>query len=1011
MGKKLIESVQALPAALPIEYEQAPKKKIKLRLFGFLVGVTLTTIAAIANPSTALATAATPDVSNSVELTAKEGSATIVEHDDGSGTNQVSTIGTEAELKFTNDLDSYTRVTTENTETGDKTEQLYRTEDEQTITLPKDAPTPDPSKVEKTESEQKEGDTQKVTKEVVPSENAIQKAIDKAMESLTNSSKSITISVAAGEYNGNITIDSSKATAVTDTNFWETFVLNLVADDAYTKPSDASTLIDQSTFNANSKGLVHVNGSITINGVTVQIVGVYFSDSSTTTVDGRTVTIIGTVKDDTVVVVLSGSGAAIVKTGDGNDVVTVSGKADSAASSPENNTVQISTGKGDDIINVDLSAANNAQNIEVDGEEGHNRLHFTGTLKKIEDNQTSNNKVELDSNGDPTVELENSDSKILKMVMSNIQDFTDDLKNKQEVELKLTDATQNGDIWVFSLDKPFTNYVFKVAESAGFTVKQDGLLILGNLRFDTNAGFLCNVLIQPGEHEYGVKNVTADGLNLYIKGRQLTIFGIVVAQIITIEAYDEDINLRASETFVADIPLLGDQVKDQEISIIDINTKVFIKVVENAKVIATGSVFMSASAKLTHGWIPSAGYNFVTVKIGDVFIIIDGEVTAGGRLQAKAEQEVKIEVSNKDLAEYYVPLTVSVVISETGVKVGEKAVVKASSSVELTAKTNISITAKTTAGKLPLSIAVGVVVVDTYVEVEGSVESTNDNINISATGIVKLIASATGKVAETKETTGTGDKDDQGNEKDTKTDSSANNYGGYVAVSVVIQDVWVKIIGGGTLTAGGDITLTAKADERVTTKAIANDPNASKGKSSDGSSDGKSDSDGNSMKKVTDALGSIFKVLKEKFTGKEDKLDKAENGLASTNGNKITAENIDNGAVSASQRAKSGETVSVKVNPNDGYKLGSLTATYLLPGDTSYTTITINASNGKYSFTMPDAEVTLKASWVALASGETTPPSNDDDSPYGEGKKDNNLTDALDGGTNGSDGSSDTKTF
>ena len=68
-----------------------------------------------------------------------------------------------------------------------------------------------------------------------------------------------------------------------------------------------------------------------------------------------------------------------------------------------------------------------------------------------------------------------------------------------------------------------------------------------------------------------------------------------------------------------------------------------------------------------------------------------------------------------------------------------------------------------------------------------------------------------------------------------------------------------------------------------------------------------------------------------------------------------------NGTVSVSPRnASKGATVTITVTPNEGYVLGTLTAT-----DANGDTISLtNAGNGKYTFTMPSSKVTISATFV-----------------------------------------------
>ncbi len=74
----------------------------------------------------------------------------------------------------------------------------------------------------------------------------------------------------------------------------------------------------------------------------------------------------------------------------------------------------------------------------------------------------------------------------------------------------------------------------------------------------------------------------------------------------------------------------------------------------------------------------------------------------------------------------------------------------------------------------------------------------------------------------------------------------------------------------------------------------------------------------------------------------------------------VTAAESADGTVSVSpEKAKSGSTVTVAVTPDEGYKLDKLVVT-----DADGKTITVTAKDGKYTFTMPASEVSVKASFV-----------------------------------------------
>lgn len=83
-------------------------------------------------------------------------------------------------------------------------------------------------------------------------------------------------------------------------------------------------------------------------------------------------------------------------------------------------------------------------------------------------------------------------------------------------------------------------------------------------------------------------------------------------------------------------------------------------------------------------------------------------------------------------------------------------------------------------------------------------------------------------------------------------------------------------------------------------------------------------------------------------------------GGSSTPTYAITVEPVQNGSVSVQpQKAAPGDTVTVTVQPDQGYKLGKLTVT-----DGNGKAISVTAADGKYTFVMPQSRVTVKADFV-----------------------------------------------
>ncbi|MBQ6692726.1 MAG: hypothetical protein IJN00_05280, partial [Clostridia bacterium] len=406
------------------------------------------------------------DVGVTSPLTPKEGEAAIVEHDTGEGENQVGEIleevkaldPTAEDLVFENDLPSYTHTVEKNVVSGETVSDIYTlTETGQIIELPENAPVPDDVQSEVLEPL---GDVQ-TTVTVTNSDNAIQKAVEKALTALDADSKSVTVSVAAGEYDGDIVVYSSAFAGGVD---WDEFTLYILAEDSYEAPETEDGLIDKDQITANSEGKAHVNGNITVEGINVVLAGLYMALDKIITAKDASVDVYGTAGNDSINITLSGDASANVYGGEGNDTVTVTGTGGASDSEDENsaynteNEVGIYGGEGDDTMIVDIAAANNTPKVEADGGEGTDRLHFTGSLMKDGEGST----VEYDALGSPVIELKNSDENLVKMTVANVENFTDALKNKKEVEVTIdclkTDENGKTVIVINTDNTPFVNY-------------------------------------------------------------------------------------------------------------------------------------------------------------------------------------------------------------------------------------------------------------------------------------------------------------------------------------------------------------------------------------------------------------------------------------------------------------------------------------------------------------------------------------------------------------------------
>ena len=235
---------------------------------------------------------------------------------------------------------------------------------------------------------------------VTESQNAIQKAVDDALKRVTDTSiKSITITVADGEYNGDVTISSDKVGAG---KLSDDFTLYILSEGSHAPADESTNIIDKTTINAEAGTGANVNGSIIINNINTILVGLYFSKGRTIDVTGtdkNKITVFGTKGNDNISLNIKGDVEAKVDSGAGDDTVgfvQTSGKINSdiktgagedyvSASSAstvdgQSGSLKIDTGAGDDVIQIDTSLANAIGSVNLFAGAGDDTLDLIGIL-------------------------------------------------------------------------------------------------------------------------------------------------------------------------------------------------------------------------------------------------------------------------------------------------------------------------------------------------------------------------------------------------------------------------------------------------------------------------------------------------------------------------------------------------------------------------------------------------------------------------------------------------------
>ncbi len=140
-----------------------------------------------------------------------------------------------------------------------------------------------------------------------PSEykNAIQQAVDAALQRIDSETRSITIQVEAGEYDGDIKIQSEGKLAE--------FALNIVAANGGSTAPDADAADGEEIMNA-ADGSVKVRGNIYIDGIDVVLAGLYLSLEKIIQVKNAEVTVYGTAENDGIAIEVGDEGYAKVHT-------------------------------------------------------------------------------------------------------------------------------------------------------------------------------------------------------------------------------------------------------------------------------------------------------------------------------------------------------------------------------------------------------------------------------------------------------------------------------------------------------------------------------------------------------------------------------------------------------------------------------------------------------------------------------------------------------------------------
>jgi len=489
--------------------------------------------------------------------------------------------------------------------------------------------------------------------------------------------------------------------------------------------------------------------------------------------------------------------------------------------------IKINGGAGDDLINVDTTVSFSSfrgVDVTVDGGSKYDRVNLTGKLEEYADNNNniSGNASQVEMSTLAEINILNDSAAIsrlnsdLSVSMVKVEAVTDELINKNSVYINNL-LTDNSDF------ASFTDYVI---DNPSGTVNYE----------NTNGSgtFLSNLIIKGSDLTIGtvytpnvniIINSTDSGLN---DPGSVTITGTVTGKNISIKVKKTDSH--ALEIIKND---LGEEEDDYELeaSLFDIVSDAAIIIDATGKLNASQTVNLEAISEQTKPLIPTLeelteklgvfgegedqnplNINFVAVKVGKAIIDIKGKIEAAA-IRAIADSLVNVSAMNDNLANFGLPLAVGVVVSEAGIVSDGSASLKAKDGgILLKADSDVTLNTHAVSGLLPFVLAVSVVVNDAYVDIKGNtaVNSEGDTI-AAASGNTSITTSASGpKPAAAGSTGSTG-----------TTPQTAGKSGGFFAVSVAIQDVFVSITENASADSQGELILKSTAIERVKNKATS----------------------------------------------------------------------------------------------------------------------------------------------------------------------------------------------
>ena len=702
----------------------------------------------------------------------------------------------------------------------------------------------------------------------------------------------------------------------------------------------------------------------------------------------------------------AGTGNIEVDAGSGDDAVNVVNSGKAVTASPKAQ-ISVDLGSGLDEANVNLNLADAVRKVIVKGGDDSDRLHITGTLN------ADKSQSERITGTEANMTLQGA-TNALNLVSEGIETYTDDLKNKRTVKLTPTDS---GKIENYIAETPFTNYVINAPsgdlKSVVIKTKDGKALALSGVIIETDTAV-------NGENKLLIKEgttVDVRGLKLVLKARNIEVNGTLKADQVQIEALDGTgmytrnfADQYAAHKGAIPVPGLDEAAAaasagiDMLWDMVNINDEATIVIGEKAAVYASGDVMLLARVEQTGGLITLLpDVNLVNVKVARASVDIAGKVYAGydfatgkvgtgfGTVKADAQVNTTMGYDSNGKMTDGLPLAVSVGVVDAHMNVAQSAVIEAAKDISLNSRADLKVATRSDSGfgnapgmvqralgGAPFAIAVAVLVSDVHTKVDGTLKAGGD-VQVTATGNLDARSIA-----------------DRG-------EAQKSVSGGYVAVSVAVQDVKAELGEHAKVTAAGSVKVASTANEKVDNRATA----------------GAQSSEPEKKEKSLggEAAKAVAGLLKEKLWPKvkayihsesaQEKLEKQIDKIASSDHSIKVDEDAERKGVVKVLSTDPDGTVKVQVTPWEGYSVKYVEVRGYNPGDARYQSMGFDAydfdDEDVFSFKSKWKNVTVFVEYEEIEGYEEIEPTAADLFDDKEAEEEVDLQKLIDDATSGTD--------